>query len=104
MPKSTPLTFAGCAVESWSAFLTRNGLISLKQLCLLVGRTPQSIRRWEAGAEPRFPKACFIAKRKYWLRKDVERFLREISKASQTCSAQDELTADNEPRIEEGGC
>jgi predicted DNA-binding transcriptional regulator AlpA len=59
-------------------FHSRNELVTLEQLCALVGRTPQSIRRWENGAEPTFPKARFIAKRKYWLRSEIEHFLRNL--------------------------
>jgi hypothetical protein len=59
-------------------FHSRNELVTLKQLCALVRRTPESIRRWERGAEPSFPKARYIAKRKYWLRSEIEHFLRNL--------------------------
>ena len=62
------------AEESAHCLRAEYELITLEQLCALVGRTPQSIRRWESGAEPRFPKARYIAKRKYWLRSEDPTF------------------------------
>ncbi len=66
------------AEESAHSLRAEYELITLEQLCALVGRTPQSIRRWESGAEPSFPKARYIAKRKYWLRSEIEHFLRNL--------------------------
>jgi hypothetical protein len=85
---SDSLTPEQNANSTRAEFHSRNELVTLAQLCALVRRTPQSIRRWEGGAEPSFPKPRYIAKRKYWLRSEIEHFLRNLPKRCDNVGAE----------------